>query len=275
MKRSLILFLILGLSAGAIGTAEADQTSEPVERTVEARYLGPWLPVGSSPCASSNGAGCVTIETDPTETSLTAKVTDAHGQPVLVTVAGASGSTDLYPPAVSYGSFCGQTKEPIVVDPGVKLEFWIGYWWPRWWIIPEVECEPGMATTGTITVTLSGGRSGPSTPPPDESASPQPSQSPEEPEMVARSVELTLRGHLRGLGGIISDDPSCHSAVPVVVQRKSARGWVDVASATTDADGAFDLGLRDRSGRYRAMAPEVSSPETCLAGVSATARHRH
>ncbi len=189
---------------------------------------------------------------------------------MLVTIAKASGPAALYPPAVSYGSFCGQTPEPIVVDPRVKLEFWIGYWWPRWWIIPEVECDPGITTTGTITVTLSGWGST------HDSPAPQPSESPAEPAVVGRSVELALRGHLRSSGEVVSGDPTCRREVPVLLQRKSATGWVEVGRATTDADGVFGLALRDRSGRYRALAPEVSGPETtCLVGVSATARHRH
>ncbi len=77
MRRSLIIFTVVGLMAASGATAGAEESSRPLERTVEARYLGPWLPVGGSPCAI--GAGCVIIETDPTETSLTAKVTDAHG----------------------------------------------------------------------------------------------------------------------------------------------------------------------------------------------------
>lgn len=60
-----------------------------------------------------------------------------------------------------------------------------------------------------------------------------------------------------------------------VVERKTSEAWVDIAS-TTDADGAFAQRLKDRRGRYRPVASEVTSPErTCLGPSSATTRHRH
>ena len=91
-----------------------------------------------------------------------------------------------------------------------------------------------------------------------------------------RSVDLVLRGHLRSRGAIVSDDATCESDVDVVIQRKGSTGWLEVGSTTTDADGAFALRLRDRSGRYRAIAPEASSSETtCVEALSATVRHRH
>ena len=259
MKRFLISFVILGLMAGSVAAAEAEE-SNGGERAVEASYYGPQLLYHFRSCAPSGGAGCVTLETRANERSLTAHAVDAHGQPVSVWVVDASQDRDpRHGASAVYGTFCGKTTEPIRFDPDTTLELWIGgEWWPTWWIVPKVDCSPGLATTGTVQVTLSGGRT-----------------SSEQPAIIERSVDLTLRGRLRTLGEIVSDVSSCRSNVPVVIQRRSGSDWVDVGSATTGADGAFALRLKDRPGRYRAIAPKASSPErTCLAAVSATERHR-
>ncbi len=146
MKQFLIVFVVFGLITAPAEMAEADE----VTRTVEASYYGPQLLYEFGPCADSGAAGCVTIETDANEGSLPAEVVDAHGKPVSVWV------TDGVHPI--YGTFCGQTTEPILFDPGATLELWIGgEWWPRWWILPKPStCLPAIATTGTIHVTLNG-----------------------------------------------------------------------------------------------------------------------
>jgi hypothetical protein len=228
----------------------------------------------------------VSIETLAGEDSLTAVVTDAHGQPVLGWVLDAS--EDQF-----YGTFCGQTTEPIRFDRGTKLELWVGTWWPTWsptwWFIPEgVGCFPGVATTGTIRVTLSGWTtsedSAALSPEPIESpapesspsASPDPQSSPPGQTAIERSVDLVLRRHLRGVGSIVAADASCRSAVPVLIERKTNDAWIEIASTTTDADGAFTVRLPDRSGRYRAIAPEVNDGEKpCHGAVSPVVRHRH
>ena len=122
-----------------------------------ASYYGPQLAYEYRSCASSGGAGCVTLETRAYERSLTANVMDAHGQPVSVWVVDASQTPfDLDGPEAVYGAFCGKTTQPIRFKPGTRLELWIGgEWWPTWWIVPKLPCSPGIATTGTVQVTLS------------------------------------------------------------------------------------------------------------------------
>ena len=164
VKRFLIFFMIVRLLAGAVATAEAKKKPKPkpkpeptpVERTVEASYYGPQLAYEYRSCASSGEAGCVILETRANERFLTAKAMDAHGQPVSVWVVDSSEARDDNGAGTVYGHFCGETTEPIRFDPGTTLELWIGgEWWPTWWIVPEVDCSPGIATTGTISVTLS------------------------------------------------------------------------------------------------------------------------
>ncbi len=153
MKRFLILFMILGLIAGCAATAEAKkgQKSTRTERTVEGSYATQFVPFHVW-CKQHGGVGCVTIETRENEKFLTAKAVDAHGQPVLVEVWGWGDGAE---PSNTYGSFCGETDEPIAFDRGADVYLIVGgsthYDLPT----PGASCSPGFGTTGTISVTLS------------------------------------------------------------------------------------------------------------------------
>ncbi|HEX2239547.1 MAG TPA: hypothetical protein VHJ82_00165, partial [Actinomycetota bacterium] len=83
------------------------------------------------------------------ESYVTASVTDAHGQPVYVSV---SANTDgNVGDDETYGFFCGETTQPLVFPPGTELHFWIGLQ-----ADPNVtSCQPGAATNGTVTATFS------------------------------------------------------------------------------------------------------------------------
>ena len=156
MKRFLILFMILGLIGGSVVTAEAKkrQKSTRTERTVEGSYDTQFVPFSglvTRPCAQAEAIGCVTIETGAQEKFLTANVTDAHGQPVLVTVDSWDPYTESF---TKYGSFCGETERPIRFRPGVELRFLPGYWDP-YLPTPWANCPPGFGTTGIVSVTLS------------------------------------------------------------------------------------------------------------------------
>lgn len=145
MKRFLILFMILGLIAGSVATAEAKKKTDRatrVERTVEGRY-GPY-PSPVTGCNEPLGPWtCVTIPTRMHEAFLTAKVTDAHGQPVFVEVSSGGGRI---------GAFCGETKEPISFSGGSTLYFYVAL--NNWGA--SLHCPAHrIKTTGTISVTLS------------------------------------------------------------------------------------------------------------------------
>ena len=150
MKRAIAVALAVGMLGGALAApAEAGKKKKPkrVERQAQGTYAAPATVVGN--CTQVDGIGCIGIMNGPGETYLTAKVTDAHGQPVVVTVDGQTDediNTD-----VSYGTFCGETEEPIVVDEGVQLVFWIG----RASDAAGTQCLPGVGTQGTLDVTFS------------------------------------------------------------------------------------------------------------------------
>ena len=279
MKSSLIvLSTVIVLLTGSVATAEAEQSSDRYHRTFEATYHGAQVLYNFRSCSDSGGAGCVTLDTGPTEDALEASVTDAHGQPVPVWVVDASQS-QIESARQVYGTFCGHTTDPIWFDPGAKLELWIGGdWWPTWWVIPEVpRCFPVAATTGRVTVTLSGWSfsEAPTAPAPSNPPAPEPSPG-GQPAVVERSVDLELKRHLIGVGSLTAAEASCRSRVGVMIQRRSSGSWLDVASTTTDQDGAFKARLDDRSGRYRAIVPEATSSErSCLGAISTVVRHRH
>ncbi|MDQ3646508.1 MAG: hypothetical protein M3345_06165 [Actinomycetota bacterium] len=147
MKRSMILFMVLGLIAGSVATAEAEKRKKParVERTVEGSYgffpfpagcndpLGPWA--------------CLIVDSRRTERFFTAKVTDTHDQPIFVEVRS-------FPGGRVVAAFCGETTEPIAFPRGSSLEFEIGV--SRSLNVVGPDCPANrVKTIGTISVTLS------------------------------------------------------------------------------------------------------------------------
>ena len=151
MKRFMIMFMILGLVVGSVATAEAGKKKKPVKTTREAQgsYQAP-TPVAAGGCAQTDAVGCVTIPSGPGEIYVTASVTDTTGLPVAVSVqADLDGNQQA---ETVYGSFCGTTAEPIAIDAGATIQFWVG---------PSpagalAGCGPGiLATQGTVDVVFS------------------------------------------------------------------------------------------------------------------------
>ena len=172
MRRFLIGFLVLGLMAGSVATAEAKKRPKQeakqnqnqkakrkakqeanqeanltrVERTVEGSY-GPHQGLGTGCDSALSPWVCVIIPTHTTEAFFTAKVTDAHGQPVFVEVYeyGSGGGREVT-------QFCGETTRPIRFPPGSELYFFVAV--PVWGV--QLDCTArSVKTTGTISVTLS------------------------------------------------------------------------------------------------------------------------
>ena len=151
MKRSITVLLVLGLifSAFAVVPAQAKKKKKPVkvERTAQGTYAAPATLVGN--CTQTDGVGCMTIASGTNESYITAKVTDQHGQPVSIAVDAdldGDGTTET-----NYGSFCGETTEPIQIDAGAAIVFWVG----RADVAAVDGCAPGIATQGTLDVTFS------------------------------------------------------------------------------------------------------------------------
>ena len=120
--------------------------------------------------------------------------------------------------------------------------------------------------------------------PPTGSTSPNQTTSPSNPqeETHARTLTLALRRHVVAKGQVSVTDgfTACASEVEVVLQRRTSRGWRRVAAIPTTAEGTYRTKVRDRQGRYRAIAPafDADSGEathTCARAVSVTRLHRH
>jgi hypothetical protein len=92
-----------------------------------------------------------------------------------------------------------------------------------------------------------------------------------------RSVTLKLKGELTARGKVRAEDDfeACVQDVRVKVQRKGGRRWKTVKRTTTDSEGVYEVTMRDRPGKYRAMAPETSPSEDdrCLKATSPVRRN--
>ena len=149
MKKIAVVMMILGVVLGSLTTAEAGKKKKkPVKTTREAQgsYTSTAV-IAAGNCTQMDAINCPRIPNGLGETYITAKVTDANGLAVPVAVKAdldGDGATETL-----YGTFCGETAEPMVVDEAVELTFWIGN-------SPDtvgLGCPP--ATTGTIDVTFS------------------------------------------------------------------------------------------------------------------------
>ncbi len=147
MKRFLVMLLILGLLAGSVATAGAKKGKKRarVERTVEGSYGAYPAPVTG--CNEPLGSwACLVVKPRLSERFFTAKVKDAHGQPVFVEVWNGDDGV--------IARFCGETTKPIAFDPYDSLEFHVALenWPPSF----GPNCLANrVKTTGTISVTLS------------------------------------------------------------------------------------------------------------------------
>jgi hypothetical protein len=98
------------------------------------------------------------------------------------------------------------------------------------------------------------------------------------PARHARAVSLALRSRLVASGRVTVRDryQDCRADVPVAVQRQVGRRWRTIRSTTTGPNGRYTVRLRDRAGRYRAVAKRLEvGDHMCFAAVSATRTRRH
>ena len=110
---------------------------------------------------------------------------------------------------------------------------------------------------------------------------PPPDCVPATPTAHARSITLKLKGKLKASGVVSStEDPAftdCVAGVPVKIQRKTNSGWKNVGSTTTSDTGSYSKKLKNKSGKYRAIAKKVSlgDPVTdvCSKATSKVVKH--
>ena len=93
----------------------------------------------------------------------------------------------------------------------------------------------------------------------------------------ARSVTLRLRKHLVARGVVSASDgfTACVMNVPVKIQRRVPGHWKTVGSTTSNATGAYRKHIPDKTGKYRARAPNITldaGAEICSAASSPRTR---
>lgn len=148
MKRMFVLVMVLGLVAGSTVAADAAKKKKPrkVERQATGTYQSTGV-VAVGTCAQTDAINCVRIPAASTEQYVSAVVKDSGGQAVPVAVKAdldGNNSTETL-----YGVFCGKTAEPIKIDPGVEVTFWVGITSDS----ASKACPP--PTNGSIDVTFS------------------------------------------------------------------------------------------------------------------------
>jgi hypothetical protein len=143
MKKILTLLLVLGLVAGAMSMpAHAKKKPKKVSRTVEFTYVCPCVGAFQfgSATGTNLGGGPMAVAG---EKFLAGAAVDTTGQPVPVSIEQDTNGDGFNDPV---GSFCGKTKTPITITPGLEIRVFVGE--------PSASC-PGPAAGGTIHFTLS------------------------------------------------------------------------------------------------------------------------
>jgi hypothetical protein len=145
MKKAIVVAVTAALVAGAfVGPADAGKKKKPkkVTREVAFDYVCPCVgafQLGSA-TGTNVGGGPMPVGL---ESYLTAVAVDTAGQPVPVSIQqdldGDGGNNPV-------GEFCGETTEPMQINPGLEIRVFVG--------LPSPDC-PGPAAGGTINFTLS------------------------------------------------------------------------------------------------------------------------
>ena len=152
MRRAIAAALTIGLLAGAmVGSADAAKKKKAakVSRVVEHAYSAPSPGIGGAPYSACLGglvdnSGCVNIPLGSEDKFVNVEIADSAGQQVYWILAQDTDTTDVGYDIFHYG--CGNSQEAIPVTPGLELRISV-------YATGAANC-PGVATTGTITATL-------------------------------------------------------------------------------------------------------------------------
>lgn len=96
------------------------------------------------------------------------------------------------------------------------------------------------------------------------------------PSSHARRISLRLRDALVARGKVTVSDgfAACANRVAVKIQKRVSGHWKTIKTTTTSSLGGYSAHLRNRHGRYRSLAPRVTTgTDTCSRAVSLTQSH--
>jgi hypothetical protein len=84
------------------------------------------------------------------------------------------------------------------------------------------------------------------------------------------SLGIRLRRHLIVSGTLTADDgfTACAVGARIEVWRKGRRGWSLLKSERTNSAGKYSIKVKDRSGRYQAVAPEGPADDLNYCGLA-------
>ena len=96
----------------------------------------------------------------------------------------------------------------------------------------------------------------------------------------ARSVSFELKKHLNATGTVNVSDGfnACRANVTVKIQRLIDGTWKVVGSDQTSGNGKYKTSVKDKTGKYRAIAKKEKlngGADICTADTSATRKHHH
>jgi hypothetical protein len=94
----------------------------------------------------------------------------------------------------------------------------------------------------------------------------------------SRSITLRLKGALTAKGrvSVADDTAACSDNVQVKIQRRQSGKWKTIKITNTDTVGKYAKKIRNRSGKYRALATKLTleNGDVCLKAVSNRVRYR-
>jgi len=142
--------IAVALTAAAFGAPVADAKKRKKKkkvRTATAVYDSPSLGSGDATGVCFGANGCAMFAIGPTERFISLKIEDTTGLPAYATVGQDLDPSDQFTDVI--GRFCGETEEPMAIEPGIEVVVWI-------WALPGAQPPcPGAATTGQVTAKIS------------------------------------------------------------------------------------------------------------------------
>lgn len=146
MRRIFALLLAALLATTVLATSSVAGKGKSKGRKATATYDSPAIGGGDATGVCSGSNGCVEFGVAAKETTIDLVIEDAAGLPVSATV---GQDTDPSTPTIEVvGRFCGETEEPLQIEPGIPVTVWL-------WLLPGANPAcPGVATSGSVTATL-------------------------------------------------------------------------------------------------------------------------
>ena len=146
MRRIFVALMAALVVTGLLAAPSVAGNRKPKPRKATASYDSPAIGGGDATGICSGSNGCVSFGVSGKERTIHLLIEDAAGLPVSATVGQDTDPSNATTEVV--GRFCGETTEPLAIEPGITVTVWL-------WLLPGANPAcPGAATNGTVTATL-------------------------------------------------------------------------------------------------------------------------